>query len=242
MNNYEEEITELKNKIAEYEAVEQYIMKTIRNGGEYDDILKAHYREGKVVDGEWVDDKEDDQIVFNCKGCDKPIVRDSEEHDNCICDDEGEKWYCEDCGLPDEEEEEEEEEQFEFENLKDFGGENEIRKHLKEFPTHKYCKECECCKGCDCCICDESEDDSDDEDDEKPRYSVWIEVFDDESKESFDCVHEKDFEYTEKGQEEAIKYYEEMKELKIENKKCVMLMDYEDGVDGCVVMEEWEED
>jgi hypothetical protein len=61
MNNYEKEITELKKKIAEYEAVEQYIMKTIRNGGEYDDILKAHYREGKVVDGEWVDDKEEEE-------------------------------------------------------------------------------------------------------------------------------------------------------------------------------------
>ena len=60
MNNYEEKITKLNNKIAEYEAVEQYIMETIRNGGEYDDILKAHYREGKVVDGEWVDDKEED--------------------------------------------------------------------------------------------------------------------------------------------------------------------------------------
>ena len=55
-----EEITELKKKIDEYEAIEQYIMKTIRNGGEYDDILKAHYREGKVVDGEWIDDKEED--------------------------------------------------------------------------------------------------------------------------------------------------------------------------------------
>ena len=66
MNNYEEEITELKNKIAEYEAVEQYIMKTIRNGGEYDDILKAHYREGKVVDGEWVDDKEE-EVCDLCK-------------------------------------------------------------------------------------------------------------------------------------------------------------------------------
>ena len=61
MNNYEEEITELKNKIAEYEAVEQYIMKMIRNGGEYDDILKAHYREGEVVDGEWVNDKEEEE-------------------------------------------------------------------------------------------------------------------------------------------------------------------------------------
>ena len=60
MNNYEKEITELKKKIAEYEAVEQYIMKTIRNGGEYDDILKAHYREGKVIDDEWVDDKEEE--------------------------------------------------------------------------------------------------------------------------------------------------------------------------------------
>jgi len=60
MNNYEEKITKLNNKIAEYEAVEQYIMEMIRNGGEYDDILKAHYREGEVVDGEWVNDKEED--------------------------------------------------------------------------------------------------------------------------------------------------------------------------------------
>jgi hypothetical protein len=40
------------------------------------------------------------QIAFNCDGCDKPIIRDSEEHDNCNCDDEGDKWYCEDCGVP----------------------------------------------------------------------------------------------------------------------------------------------
>ena len=60
MNNYEEKITKLNNKVAEYEAVEQYIMEMIRTGGEYDDILKAHYREGEVVDGEWVNDKEED--------------------------------------------------------------------------------------------------------------------------------------------------------------------------------------
>lgn len=40
------------------------------------------------------------QIAFNCEGCDTPIVRDSEEHDNSKCDDEGEKWYCEDCDVP----------------------------------------------------------------------------------------------------------------------------------------------
>ena len=41
----------------------------------------------------------DHQIAFNCDCCHKPIVRDSEQHDNCNCDDEGEKWYCEDCYL-----------------------------------------------------------------------------------------------------------------------------------------------
>jgi len=211
MNNYEKEITELKKKIAEYEAVEQYIMETIRNGGEYDDILKAHYREGKVVDGEWVDDKEEEEeeeeedkqkkrevknldefyeivskghqdivkktkmpddlkswaidnlqkfntfshekcqmihgeilkkikeygfneddddseeeeedkpidIAFYCEGCDTPIIRDSEEHDNSKCDDEGKKWYCEDCEVPEEEEDESEEEEEEEEEKDD---------------------------------------------------------------------------------------------------------------------------
>ena len=86
MNNYEKEITELKKKIAEYEAVEQYIMETIRNGGEYDDILKAHYREGKVVDGEWVDDKEEEEEeeedINDCGVC--GVVKSSELCRKCF--------------------------------------------------------------------------------------------------------------------------------------------------------------
>ena len=34
----------------------------------------------------------------------------------------------------------------------------EITTHLKEFPTHKYCKECECCIECECCECDNKSD------------------------------------------------------------------------------------
>jgi len=87
-----QEITELKKEIAEYEAVEQYIMKTIRNGGEYDDILKAHYREGKVVDGEWVDDKEEeeddsDDSDYNdmCDCCANSWRNDLPGKDTCNC-------------------------------------------------------------------------------------------------------------------------------------------------------------
>jgi len=98
-----------------------------------------------------------------CFMCDKDIAETKVECANCYltycgdCFGEGMDG-CEECNdimYADSDDEEEEEEQFEFENLKEFGGENEIRKHLKEFPTHKYCKECECCKGCDCCICNE---------------------------------------------------------------------------------------
>jgi hypothetical protein len=39
---------------------------------------------------------EDSNIVFNCSGCDRAIVRDSIAHDNCITKD-GKKWYCLDC-------------------------------------------------------------------------------------------------------------------------------------------------
>ena len=51
------------------------------------------------------------EVVFCCAGCERPIIRDSEEHDNCITKD-GDVWYCHDCRhLCREEEEEEEEEE-----------------------------------------------------------------------------------------------------------------------------------
>ena len=51
----------LKMEKAEYEAVETHIMKTIKSGGKCEDCLKAHYREGKVVDGVWFDEEEDEE-------------------------------------------------------------------------------------------------------------------------------------------------------------------------------------
>ena len=57
----QKQIEQLKKELEEYEAVEAYMMKTIKEGGSYDDILRAHYREGKVVDGVWVDDDEEDE-------------------------------------------------------------------------------------------------------------------------------------------------------------------------------------
>ena len=52
-------IAELKQEVAEYEAVELFIMDTIKKGGTYDCILPAHYRQGTIVDGKWVDEEED---------------------------------------------------------------------------------------------------------------------------------------------------------------------------------------
>jgi cell division protein FtsL len=45
----EKENKELKEETKEYQAVEQFIIET-----DIDSALRAHYREGKVIDGEWV--------------------------------------------------------------------------------------------------------------------------------------------------------------------------------------------
>jgi hypothetical protein len=41
--------------------------------------------------------KEESEVVFCCFACEKEIIRNSEEHDNCVCDDDGENWTCADC-------------------------------------------------------------------------------------------------------------------------------------------------
>ena len=40
---------------------------------------------------------EDADIVFKCEACSISIVRNSRAHDHCICDEDGERWWCEDC-------------------------------------------------------------------------------------------------------------------------------------------------
>lgn len=54
------EVQRLKELQAESEAVEKFMMSVLWNGGEYDDLLKAHYRQGAVVNGDWVDEDEDE--------------------------------------------------------------------------------------------------------------------------------------------------------------------------------------
>ena len=49
------EIERLKKELEEHEAVEDYIVKILKSGGAYEDVLRAHNREGDVVDGKWVD-------------------------------------------------------------------------------------------------------------------------------------------------------------------------------------------
>ena len=50
-----EQIKQLKKEIEEHEAVEAYMMNVVKGGGGYDDLLRAHYRDGEVVDGKWVE-------------------------------------------------------------------------------------------------------------------------------------------------------------------------------------------
>ena len=45
----------LKKEIEEHEAVEAYMMDVVKGGGGIDDLLRAHYRDGEVVDGKWVE-------------------------------------------------------------------------------------------------------------------------------------------------------------------------------------------
>ena len=59
--NLKKEIMNLKKEICEYEAIEKYIMEKLKKNCKYEDVLKAHYREGKVVDGEWIDEEEEDE-------------------------------------------------------------------------------------------------------------------------------------------------------------------------------------
>ena len=54
------EVQRLKELQAESEAVEKFMMSVLWNGGEYDDLLNAHYRQGAVVNGDWVDEDEDE--------------------------------------------------------------------------------------------------------------------------------------------------------------------------------------
>ena len=46
-------VEELKKEIDEYESVEQSLMKCVREGGGYDEMLPIHYRQESESDDEW---------------------------------------------------------------------------------------------------------------------------------------------------------------------------------------------
>jgi len=52
-----EDLEEKKKEIKEYEAVEKFML----NKNDRDERLKAHYREGKVVEGVWLNDVEEEE-------------------------------------------------------------------------------------------------------------------------------------------------------------------------------------
>ena len=56
------EIQHLKEQQVEGEAVEKYMMDVLSKGGGYDDLLQAHYRQGAVVGGEWVDEEGEKRV------------------------------------------------------------------------------------------------------------------------------------------------------------------------------------
>jgi hypothetical protein len=43
------------------------------------------------------DDDYDASVIFDCNHCGKSIIKNSEDHDNCVTFDDGKKWYCLDC-------------------------------------------------------------------------------------------------------------------------------------------------
>ncbi len=58
-----------------------------------------------LVEHDRVDTDEDahdavPDIVFCCAACNKQIIRDSDDHDKCKCDETGQVWVCEDCDIP----------------------------------------------------------------------------------------------------------------------------------------------
>ena len=68
VDRLKKEIQALKELQAESEAVEKYMMDVLSKGGGYDDLIKARYRQGAMVDGKWVDEEDDDRV--DCGRCD----------------------------------------------------------------------------------------------------------------------------------------------------------------------------
>ena len=68
----------------ESEAVEEFML----NEDDRDERLKAHYRQGKIVDGKWVNDKEEEEEGNKTKRplteWEQDVVRRHAEHERII--------------------------------------------------------------------------------------------------------------------------------------------------------------
>lgn len=40
------------------------------------------------------------KFIFHCAECNIGIIEDSKEHDNCMCNEDGEEWKCGNCAFP----------------------------------------------------------------------------------------------------------------------------------------------
>ena len=67
------------------------------------------YGDDEDEDDEDEDDEDDVDIVFKCSRCDVAIIRNSEEHDNCRSNEDGDVWWCMYCNRKEDDEDEEDE-------------------------------------------------------------------------------------------------------------------------------------
>ena len=107
-------------------------------------------------------------IIFNCAECDKSIIENSKDHDECICNEDGDRWWCDMCRNCDEckkntkwccdDDDEDDHPQCEY-----CGRFSED--HTKQF----ICNECDVCYFCNntgdrsvgCACCDDDDEDPD---------------------------------------------------------------------------------
>lgn len=88
------------------------------------------------------EESDEDEVVFCCFACEKEIIRNSEEHDNCVCDDDCENWTCADCVEEKEEEEREKEERKK--EIEEYEKEiEESAEKLRKYYAPRFtCREC----------------------------------------------------------------------------------------------------
>ena len=83
--------------------------------GKYWTLCEECYRKDQEESDEEEDDEDDVDIVFKCSRCDVAIIRNSEEHDNCQSNEEGDVWWCMHCKRKEDDEDDEEDEEEEEE-------------------------------------------------------------------------------------------------------------------------------